>query len=336
MRINHIIFTFFLFLTSIANAEIVEVQVTMHLLRQDKMPAAGYSYSGECESSENDSYFSKKINNKLSCVADKNGVCKFKYKTYQLKPDLYSICKYIEDAKINSRPASPSSWGRFPDRSKNHIYVTVTEKNDQWDWVSDNPTAVSKLNELVLFNNQTYYGNEVDFEKNRISHDPLEFYIAKTSIKNDDMEVLAVLDTSAAHNRNSMRFIRALINKKTLKTNYQIYVIDKYYDNSFRKYNSAKYIEANEPVVTSVSVLDQDVNCSLKNHAGNCLFQETVLFNLSEEIFSRISDSYNKNKTGTWAYRISSHSGYDLNSSIPFAEFMAISAKAKEFIELKK
>lgn len=177
---------------------------------------------------------------------------------------------------------------------------------------------------------------EARFADGYRAENTVSFYTSLIDLKDDELEVLAMISSRRAHQRlNSSlpqgSFFRVFVDKKTLKASYQIYVVDTYRGFGFRTYNIAKYQATDQVRAVPATRISQDVNCAEKVD-GQCLYQESVVFDLDEKTMSEIAASFKPDVRKIWKFRLSSHSGEDLDLNFLYAEFAAVHDRVGQYV----
>ena len=150
---------------------------------------------------------------------------------------------------------------------------------------------------------------------------------AAVLIVDDDLENTATLHSEQVFEprprgslyERSDAFIRALIDKRTGATRYQLYAELRYYL-SWRNFYAAAYADEAGPQDVPLKAIARDVgNCS-----SSCEYVEVVAFDIPEERMRKIGEQYDAAEFRPWRFRFKARNGFALDDQISPAEVAGI------------
>ncbi len=164
------------------------------------------------------------------------------------------------------------------------------------------------------------------------------FFDRTMELKDDDLEVEATLSTFKAHGPMNpewprFEFIKASIDKKTLRTSYAIHATHTYEHSEFYTFTNVKFQTPSGPKAAQLLRTGQKVDCSRKQErSGKCRYMESVAFLIDEDLFKQIASTFNPEANNKWRFRLSSVNGDDLDRDLVLAEFKAVVDHVEKYI----
>ena len=152
--------------------------------------------------------------------------------------------------------------------------------------------------------------------------------------KDDDLETVAILDTSKAYSSNgaftdrvrSDNFVRALINKSTGAIVYQVYQTIRY-NGDRRDFSSATYSTPAGPVQVPVQTISSRLMACF---GGLCSYEDSVGFIVPEAVLREVAASYRPNASTPWRFRFQSQSAFDWEDRLMPAEIAGLLQAAEQ------
>jgi len=151
-----------------------------------------------------------------------------------------------------------------------------------------------------------------------------EAVAAAISITDDSLEVMATLNTSKAYSTKgkftdpvrSDNFLRAMIDKKTGATTFQVYQMVRYTGDT-RMFTSVNYATGEGPINAPVQTISNEViTCSY----GLCVREENIGFLVPEAVLRGIAATYRRGASQPWRFRFKARQGFDWEDRIMPAE----------------
>lgn len=142
-------------------------------------------------------------------------------------------------------------------------------------------------------------------------------------LKDDDLETTASINTEAGYKFRggftdvirSNTFLRALINKRTGATIYQVYAnLD--YTLEWRDFESINFETTDGPVAQPLTKIAHNVKCT----SGVCLYTEDIGFELPESFLRQLADRAADRPVRPWRFRFKSQKGIDWTDDMAPAE----------------
>lgn len=170
----------------------------------------------------------------------------------------------------------------------------------------------------------------------------VKYYSDHFTVKDDELEVTAKIDTAKAHKGitragQNLTFLRGFVDKKVGTTAYQVYVLLTYKSEGFQNFTSGTAATPNGPIAVIVKQIDRNVDCQNKVIDKQCTYQETIGIDLSESLIRELADVYQPMVEKEWKFRVNSHSGTSETLSLPYAEIAAFVEKMTSYsAELKR
>lgn len=154
-----------------------------------------------------------------------------------------------------------------------------------------------------------------------------EDWITKTRIQDDSLETSARFDTALGFQEKqgllgvvwSDVFLRAYVNKKSGKTDYQVYFATVIQGNSWPSFDEVNYQVSDNVESAELKKVGSNVNCTLARYGG-CKYFEDVLFLPSREILDYVAATYEPNTAVAWKMRLKGQSGQSLDMFVTPAE----------------
>lgn len=152
---------------------------------------------------------------------------------------------------------------------------------------------------------------------------PADFQRTAT-LMDDSLETVAVITTQPGfQNKKGLmkivwedNFLRALIDKKTGQTTYQVYQIIPY-SGRWRLYHTANYETSDGPKSVELIVIDRSVgSCS----RYGCSFTEHIAFPVDEPLLRQIAALYAPSKPVAWKFKFKAKAADDWNDGITASE----------------
>ena len=156
-----------------------------------------------------------------------------------------------------------------------------------------------------------------------------EYFQQSVKLQDDDLETTAVYSTEPGWQEkqgllkmvNFDTFLRAVIDKKTGQTIYQVYFWTMY-SGDWRHYSQANYETAEGPASTPVTKLGSDVISCAGSRYGGCLLREDVAFIVPEALLRQVAAKYQPDvlASGVWRFKLKARNGTDWADGLPVAE----------------
>lgn len=309
-----------LFFAESANATAsTKHQIQILLADSTGNPVVGTTFSGSCKSKEKDSLFAKSVNTDFSCISNEKGICTIELNMLERSPKDWGKCGADDPSYFTEQGKKPMPSVRWL-FSQEFPFMRIQNMSGDWN----------SIRHLSYATYDAFHLGAI------IGMDAINRFRNSMDVKDDELEVTATISTEPAHfesgkpPRNAV-FVRAFIDKKSLKPTYQIYVRDFYRAGSFRNYNLAKFLSSDGAKAVEVNRIAKDVDCSNKSD-GLCEYQETIGFMVHESIIAELAATYKPKVGGDWKFRVSSSAGYDLNQTIKYAELVAVSGRVQDYI----
>ena len=159
------------------------------------------------------------------------------------------------------------------------------------------------------------------------------------SISRDDIEDLIILSSKKALHNNpgttdseyDDNYARAVINKLTNEISYQIVNTIQYQAPNWRFYHQAKYVTQEGVSDERIIVIDQQVlECSV---FSDCSYQETISFEITEEIVKKGAERYQPDMQVGIKYMLIPEVGENYKGIIFAQELIALYNAARKFQE---
>jgi hypothetical protein len=163
---------------------------------------------------------------------------------------------------------------------------------------------------------------------------PADFQSTLT-VKDDALDTVARISTEEGfqEKRGLLRivwndnFLRAFIDKKTGKTDFQLYQIIGY-DGAWRFYETVNYETPSGPDSKPVTVIDRNVDgCG----TYGCSFTEHIGFDVPEDLLRQIAASYTPTTPHAWHFKFGSKAGVEFQDGINVAEAAAILSAVDQY-----
>lgn len=154
-----------------------------------------------------------------------------------------------------------------------------------------------------------------------------EDWINKTRLQDDSLEVAARFDTALGFQEKqgllgvvwSDVFLRAYVNKKSGKTDYQVYFATVTQGNSWPSFNEVNYQMRDDVESTELKKVGSNVDCALARYGG-CKYYEDVLFIPSREMLDFVAATYVQDAAIAWKMRLKGQSGQTMDMFVTPAE----------------
>jgi hypothetical protein len=137
-----------------------------------------------------------------------------------------------------------------------------------------------------------------------------EHFRDTAAITDDELETTAVISMEPGFKQTIFvwdtgwecnSFLRAFVDKRTLKVNYQLYVVVGYVGSQWRFYDTINYKTAAGVESAPVTLITRDVpTCT----SQGCLYKETVGFDMSEQMIRQIAASYTPSAGNPWLFKL--------------------------------
>lgn len=147
------------------------------------------------------------------------------------------------------------------------------------------------------------------------------------SISDDDLETVATITTATAFmpKRGSFfdtlladNMLRAMVGKATGRTSWQLYQTMTYSDPERRDFTSVNYETPTGPKNEPLTIINRDVRCNY----GICTYEETVGFNVQEELLEAIVKQSAGKPGAVWRFRLNARNGVSWTDDMPVEEIM--------------
>jgi hypothetical protein len=150
----------------------------------------------------------------------------------------------------------------------------------------------------------------------------------------DQLDPAIYISTSPFHSEGygvADHFLRAIIDKKTGRTAYQVYVITR--DREAQRYSSVTYESTVGPADAKVDILDTDVDCG----RYSCYYSEQVVFELPKQFVASVAATAKAGDGATWRYKLHGRTAGGGSMTMLKTEFAAIllaTARLRRQLEL--
>jgi len=145
---------------------------------------------------------------------------------------------------------------------------------------------------------------------------------SQVTIKDDELESVARLTTETAFKfkgsftdlTRADNFFRAILNKTTGRTTYQLYQHLTYTDE--RRFSFANYETPDGPVSATLTINSGEVNCPY----GTCVWWRDLAFEVPEEVLRAVAARAAARPVKPWRFRFKAQQGDDWTDDIAPAE----------------
>ena len=156
---------------------------------------------------------------------------------------------------------------------------------------------------------------------------PADFQSAMT-VKDDALDTVARISTEQGYQEKrgllhivwNDNFLRAFIDKKSGKTDFQLYQIISY-DGGWRFYETVNYETPTGPESKPVTVIDRSVDGC---RTYGCSFTEHIAFDVPEVLLRQVAASYTSATPHAWHFKFGSKAGMEFQDGINVAEAAAL------------
>lgn len=171
-----------------------------------------------------------------------------------------------------------------------------------------------------------------------------EHFDRTSVVQDDDLEVSASIDTEAGFKFKggftdvirSNTFLRALINKRTGETVYQVYARLNY-SLEQRVFERVNFETPDGPMTVSLTVIARDAECQ---HAPTlkygCLHTEDVAFALPESFIRQLAARSAERPVKPWRFRFKSQKGIDWTDDMPPSEAAGLLLAVERYRQSRK
>jgi len=294
------------------------------LMKSRDEPFVGVTVSGACKSDDGSFFGGKKVESKWSCTTNADGVC---------------IAEIALLPRADSDKANPC---------KGTVATEITEPGGRAEkssyftfFANGEPQNFNLLQKLSSWKHGDYHFKSLEskdsFDAIAARHAP-GYYKGKITTEDNGANTAITLSTVAAHvpeskSYPSIEYLRASIDRKSLKPTVQVVVKETYIDFSYRNQATAKYLSAAGPRSGEVTRLDQNVICNLRDLLERkCTHQETVAFDIDMETLRQAAAVFKPGERRSWKFQVTAKSGHERELSLSHAEFQAMAEAIDEAI----
>lgn len=294
------------------------------LMKSRDEPFVGVTLRGACKSDDGAFFGGKKIESPWSCTTNADGVCTADIPLLpRTDSSKANACKGTMPTEITEpgAPAAKSSYFTF--------------------FASGEPHNYNLLQKMGSWKHGDYHFKSLEskdsFDAIALRHAP-GFYKDKITIADTPGAAAVTLSTAAAHvpeskNYPSTEYLRASIDRQSLKPTVQIVVKETYIDFAYRNQTSAKFVSAAGPRSVEVTLIDQNMICNLRDlMERKCTHQETVAFDVDMDTLRQAAAAYKPGERRTWAFQITAKSGHTRDLTLSHAEFLAVAEAIDAFV----
>lgn len=165
-----------------------------------------------------------------------------------------------------------------------------------------------------------------------------EIAAAQSTLKDDNLEVVAVISTEKVFFEKPKfltkeyydNFVRALIDKKTGATTFQVYERIYYSEKNWRFYDTVNYSNGNGGAEsTSLTKISSEVvGC----YGGNkCTYAETFGFEIPPNMLEPMAVRYAEQGPTVWPFKFKSQSGYEFQHVVLLSEILGAIQAANKY-----
>lgn len=157
------------------------------------------------------------------------------------------------------------------------------------------------------------------------------------TVKDSSLDLVATITTEPGFSEKrgllgvvwNDNFIRAIVDKKTGKTTYQVYQAITYTGDSWKFYHSANYETPNGPVFVKAQSISRDVQCS----QYGCTHYEHVAFTVPESLLRGIAKTHSNKPQARvwWRFKFNSKAGEDLETGMLPNEIAGALARVDQY-----
>lgn len=294
------------------------------LMKSRDEPFVGVTLRGACKSDDGAFFGGKKVESPWSCTTNADGVCMAEIALLpRTDSDKANACKGTMATEI-TEPGAPtvkSSYFTFFAHGEPHNY-NLLQKMGSWKHGDYHFKSLESKD---------------SFDAIAARHAP-GYYKSKIAIEDSAARSDITLSTAAAHvpeskSYPSMEYLRARIDRQSLKPTVQIVVKETYIDFSYRNPISAKFVSAAGPKSAEVTRIDQNVICNLRDLLERkCTHQETVAFDIDIDTLRQAAAAYKPGERKAWTFQVVAQSGHARDLSLSHAEFLALTEALDGFL----
>ena len=286
------------------------------LMKSRDEPFVGVTLRGACKSDDGAFFGGKKIESQWSCTTNAEGECTAEIALLpRADSDKANVCKGTAATEITEPGAAAvkSSYFTFFAHGEPHNY-NLLQKMGSWKHGDYHFKSLESKDA---------------FDAIAARHAP-GFYKGKLAIDDNPSADAITLSTAAAHvpeskSYPSMEYLRARIDRKSLKPTVQMVVKETYIDFSYRNPASAKFVSAAGPRSAEATRIDQNVICNLRDLLERkCTHQETVSFDIDMDTLRQAAAAYKPGERKAWGFQVVAQSGHTRELSLSHAEFLAL------------
>lgn len=298
------------------------------LMKSRDEPFAGVTVSGVCKSDDGAFFGGKKVESKWSCTTNADGACTAEIVLLpKADSDRTNACKGTVATEITEPGAAPekSSYFTFFANGAPHNY-NLLQKISSWKHGQYHFKSLE---------------SKESFDAIALRHAPA-FYKSRIAVEDNPANAFVTLSAAAAHEPESkaypsMEYLRATIDRKTLKPTVQVVVKETYIDFSYRVATSVKHPSAAGLRTSELTRLDQNVMCNMRDLLERkCTHQETVAFDLDLDTLRQAAAAYKPGERLAWKFQTTAKSGAERSLALTHAEFKAMAEALDEFLARQK
>lgn len=168
-------------------------------------------------------------------------------------------------------------------------------------------------------------------ERDRYLSMTVDEYRSLVTIKDDALESFVTFSTKKGFKQEhglanviwNDFFLRGFLDKKTGTQSIQVYAALEHTYNRWLFPYQANY--GKPLIITSVTKLGKDVDCSNSDLYNSCVYKEHVAFSIDQKEVNRIRGVIQENSTNQfWVFRLKTHGGIDIDDGFSKNEFRAL------------
>jgi hypothetical protein len=156
-------------------------------------------------------------------------------------------------------------------------------------------------------------------------------------IADDDLETVATLTTARGFlakrgggfldTLTSDNMLRAMVSKADGRTSWQLYQTVRYSESDWRHFTSVNYETVSGPRHAQLTVINTDVRCNY----GICAHEETIGFELPEDLLEAIVANNVGRPDAVWRFRFNAKSGFHWTDDMPVTEIAGALQAVKHY-----
>jgi hypothetical protein len=169
-----------------------------------------------------------------------------------------------------------------------------------------------------------------------------EHFKNTATVKDDSLDTVATITTvNGIQEKRGLlgivrddNFLRAVIDKKTGKTSFQLYQVIYYQGSGWNLFQTVNFETPYGPQSKPVTVISRNVDCAGSRYGG-CTYVEHIAFDVDESLLRTIAGNYSPGQRPVWRFKFTAKSGIDSNEGMLPAEIAGLLEKVDEYLQGK-